>query len=232
METTIIHNTGSCGVYQLISVILSRSMRRYYLEQLSCSRHSAGCVVPWPADLPTELVFEVFKYLSQSDLARACRVNQFCITASRECSLSGYAVASDPSLWRHLDLSQIPRECCVDGPPPTLVTRLNSLTSLTLVGPFEVPDIIFKGVINFVSQSPLLTSLTLRSAYGTNEDMLIDMFKNTRRSLLNVDLSFCHHLGSKVILVLVAHHPFLRTLNLSHTSVTDTALLNIQHLEH
>ena len=34
---------------------------------------------PWPGTFPTELVFEVFKYLPQVDLARACRVNRYCI---------------------------------------------------------------------------------------------------------------------------------------------------------
>jgi hypothetical protein len=60
--------------------------------------------------------------------------------------------------------------------------------------------------------------------------MLINMFKTTQGSLTDVDLSFCHHLGSDAILALVTHHPSLRTLNLSHTSVTDSALLSLHHL--
>jgi len=38
--------------------------------------------VIWPVDLPTELVFEIFRYLPQADLARACRVSQYCMSFS------------------------------------------------------------------------------------------------------------------------------------------------------
>jgi hypothetical protein len=34
--------------------------------------------VPWPEEFPTELLFEILKYLPQGDLARACRVNKYC----------------------------------------------------------------------------------------------------------------------------------------------------------
>lgn len=36
-------------------------------------------VVPWPADFPTELVFDIFKYLSQAELAKACLVSKYCM---------------------------------------------------------------------------------------------------------------------------------------------------------
>src|SRR5437762_6636402 len=34
--------------------------------------------VLWPKEFPMELAFEVFKYLPQGDLARACRVSRYC----------------------------------------------------------------------------------------------------------------------------------------------------------
>jgi hypothetical protein len=141
--------------------------------------------------------------------------------------LLGYAVASHPLLWKHLDLSQMPRDCCANGLPPTLVARLESSTSLTLAGRIDIPSTIFKSIITIASSSPRLTSLTLCNAIDVNEDMLIDMFRNTRGSLTDVDLSFCHHLGSDTILALVNNHRSLRTLNLSYTSITDEALLTL-----
>jgi len=36
-------------------------------------------IIPWPEEFPTELVFEIFKYFNQSDLAKACRVSKYCI---------------------------------------------------------------------------------------------------------------------------------------------------------
>lgn len=32
----------------------------------------------WPANLPTEMIFAIFKFLPQADLARACRVCRSC----------------------------------------------------------------------------------------------------------------------------------------------------------
>lgn len=37
-----------------------------------------GRIEMWLADLPTELVLEIFKYLPQSDLASVCRVSRYC----------------------------------------------------------------------------------------------------------------------------------------------------------
>ena len=47
---------------------------QYYSVLLRCATR-----VSWPVDLPTEVVFEIFKYLPQPDLARACRVSRYCI---------------------------------------------------------------------------------------------------------------------------------------------------------
>jgi hypothetical protein len=58
-----------------------RPIRRYCRQSrylLSDQKPLPRMVVPWPVDFPTELVFEVFKYLRQSDLASACLVNKFC----------------------------------------------------------------------------------------------------------------------------------------------------------
>jgi len=45
---------------------------------LLCLRGTTRMSVPWPKEFPTELVFEVFKYLPQADLARACLVSRYC----------------------------------------------------------------------------------------------------------------------------------------------------------
>lgn len=45
---------------------------------LLCLRGTTTMSVRWPNEFPTELVFEVFKYLPQADLARACLVSRYC----------------------------------------------------------------------------------------------------------------------------------------------------------
>jgi hypothetical protein len=144
----------------------------------------------------------------------------------------GYTVASNPLLWGHIDISPIPKGCCDDGLHPSLSAALKTALSLTLHGRIDLPNQFLKDIINLTALSPRLTSLTLRSAVDINEWMLKDLFKFSRDSLLHVDLSFCHHIGSFSIVDLIAHHPSLRTLNLSHTCVTDDALLLLHQLHH
>lgn len=84
--------------------------------------------------------------------------------------------------------------------------------------------------MDIVSQSPRLTSLSLYSAVSVAEDILVDLFANSKGSLKHVDLSFCYHTGSDAIISLAIHHPHLLTLNLSHTSITDDSLLALRSL--
>jgi hypothetical protein len=48
-------------------------------DRCSVSLGEPGVVVPWPVDFPTELVFAIFKYLSQAELANACLVSKYCM---------------------------------------------------------------------------------------------------------------------------------------------------------
>jgi hypothetical protein len=114
--------------------------------------------------------------------------------------------------------------------PDTLVTRLGSVASLTMAGRVDIPQQILREAMLIVSLSPRLTALSFFSAVEVTEDMLITLFTQSRGSLKHVDLSFCHHIGSDSIILLVAHHPNLLTLNLSHTSLTDDGLLILHRL--
>jgi len=64
------------------------------------------------------------------------------------------------------------------------------------------------------------------------DDMLIQLFTESRGSLRHVDLSFSYHNGSDAVTALAAHHPELLTLNLSHTCIEDEALLSLRSLQH
>jgi hypothetical protein len=108
--------------------------------------------------------------------------------------------------------------------------RLRSIVSLTLIGRIHLSRPILRDVLSFVSQSPRFTSLCLYSAVEVTEDMLVDLFTNSKGSLRHVDLSFCYHTGSDSVISLTANHPHLLTLNLSHTSITDDALLALRCL--
>jgi hypothetical protein len=51
-------------------------------DRYSVSFGAVQTVVPWPREFPTELVFAIFKYLSQAELATACLVSKYCISLS------------------------------------------------------------------------------------------------------------------------------------------------------
>jgi hypothetical protein len=192
-------------------------------------RSAARMSVPWPKEFPTELVFEVFKYLPQADLARACLVSRYCNPYSK-CRLTvGHCVASDSSLWTDLDLSNLPMECRTRL-PRILVKRLKSAGSLTLSGKLGIPQPILRETMALISQSPRLTSLSLYSAVEVTEAILIDLFTHSVGSLKHVDISFCYDFGSDAIISLVTHHPNLLTLNVSHTSLDDKGLLTLHRL--
>jgi hypothetical protein len=56
-----------------------RSYGEYRRSLIRNSEGAARMPPQWPEAFPTELVFEVFKYLPQGDLANACRVSRYCI---------------------------------------------------------------------------------------------------------------------------------------------------------
>lgn len=85
--------------------------------------------------------------------------------------------------------------------------------------------------ISLIAQSPRFTSLYLNSAMQITEDMLIRLFTESRGPLRHVDLSFCYHIGSDAVMALVAHHPKLETLNVSHTCITDEGLMALHSLQ-
>ena len=60
---------------QILSSFMYDRNDRYY----SMSLGEPGVVVPWPVDFPTELIFAIFKYLSQAELANACLVSKSCM---------------------------------------------------------------------------------------------------------------------------------------------------------
>jgi hypothetical protein len=143
----------------------------------------------------------------------------------------GNSVASDPSLWGEIDASHIPPSCDV-GLPTTLVTRLQSVVLLKVSGRLYIPPRALRSILSLASQSPRLTSLSFCSAIDISEDRLISLFRGTKGSFEHVDLSFCHHIGSLPIIALIENHPNLLTLNLSHTSLTDNALLSLYQLQY
>jgi len=115
--------------------------------------------------------------------------------------------------------------------PNNLVTRLESVASLTMTGRIDIPRLVLRDILTIASQSTRLTSISLYSAVEVTEDMLIDLFINSKGSLKHIDLSFCHHIGSEAIIQLISYHPNLLTLNLSHTSLTDEGLLTLHNLQ-
>ena len=56
-----------------------RSYGEYGRPLMRNSEGATRMPLRWPETFPTELVFEVFKYLPQGDLANACRVSRYCI---------------------------------------------------------------------------------------------------------------------------------------------------------
>jgi hypothetical protein len=144
----------------------------------------------------------------------------------------GYTVASDVSLWGDIELTNIRGKTCEEGIPDTLVQRLQSVISLKMAGRFDFSTPILEHILALAAKSPRLSSLSLYSAVDVTEQMLIDFLISTPSSLKHIDLSFCHHLGSDPILTIISHHPNILTLNLSHTSFTDSGLLSLHHLTH
>ena len=207
------------------------SVQAYDCPLLLCLRSAGEMCVPWRKDFPAELVLQVFKYLSQTDLGRACLVSRYCDPYSKFLLILGYSVASDSSLWTDLDLSNLPIECRTEL-PGTLVSLLKSAVSLTMTGRTDIPRPILGEAMKLVSQSPRFSSLSLYSAAEVSEELLIDLFTNSAGSLKHVDLSFCHQIGSEAIISLVNHHPNLLTLNVSYTPLNDDGLLTLHRLGH
>lgn len=101
-----------------------------------------------------------------------------------------------------------------------------------MAGRLDLSAPILEQILTLVAKSPRLTSLSLYSAIDVTEEMLITLLTSTPSSLKHIDLSFCHHLGSNPIHTIISHHPNILTLNLSHTSFTDSGLLSLPHLPH
>jgi Leucine Rich repeat len=116
--------------------------------------------------------------------------------------------------------------------PETLSTRLATVEALQITGSLIDSVSIRHQIVNLVAQSPRFSSLTLNSTLQITEDMLIRLFAGSEGSLRHVDLSYCYHVGSDAIMALVAHHPNLSTLNVSHTCITDEGLLSLHNLQH
>lgn len=55
---------------EILSSYLSDGKGRHRMSSLKEHR----MVIPWPEDFPTELVFAIFKYLSQAELKDACLI--------------------------------------------------------------------------------------------------------------------------------------------------------------
>lgn len=142
----------------------------------------------------------------------------------------GNQVASDLSLWTHVDLSYYPLCLNQYTVPNSLSSHLRSAKCLTISTRSPYYPLLLKEIFMLAYESPRLTSLCLPSAVDVTEDFLIDFFKTTKGTLKYCDLSFCRQIGSQPIHTLIEYHPKIQYLNLSHTSFTDDGLLELHRL--
>ncbi|KAL0638433.1 hypothetical protein Q9L58_002577 [Maublancomyces gigas] len=169
------------------------------------------------ANLPVEITLNIFSCLAQSDLAR-------CAAVSRE----WYIISSDPTLWHHLELSNLRHTSLPSHAlPPSLARRLGVCRSLTLDSTTHINPTDILRLLYHASYSPNLHSLTLTSLtnFRSVSSHLGHFFLTTKsRCLTHVDLSGTAIDTPVVQALMKTHRSTLLVLKLAFTEIGDGAL--------
>jgi len=137
-----------------------------------------------------------------------------------------YFIASDPLLWRNLDLSSLHSKLFNPKTASTLTVRLRACRNFTLKEPPNLTQTHVTALLHFLAASPLLERLYLQSLGSLlNSHSLEQHFRMSQsRCLMHVDLSHSPVTTPAVVTLMDRHRGTLRTLDLSNTSVGDGTL--------
>lgn len=137
-----------------------------------------------------------------------------------------YCIASDPLLWRNLDLSALHSKLFNPNTASTLNARLRSCRNFILNAPPHLQRGHVDALLGLLAASPLLERLYLQSLGPLlNSHNLEAHFRLSRsRCLMHVDLSHSPVTTPAVVALMDKHRGTLRSLDLSHTAVGDGTL--------
>lgn len=166
-------------------------------------------------NLPTEIFLRILSHLTPHELVQ-----------SASCSREWYYIASDPLLWRILDLSALDSKLFNPKTATTLTQRLRSCRSFTLCKPQNLTQDHVTALLHFLSASPVLEQLHLQSLGSLlNSHSLEHHFRMSQsRCLMHVDLSHSPVTTPAVVALMDRHRGTLRSLDLSHTAIGDGTL--------
>ncbi|TGZ82548.1 hypothetical protein EX30DRAFT_339833 [Ascodesmis nigricans] len=166
-------------------------------------------------NLPTEIILRILSYLSPHDLVQCA-----------SCCRQWYYIASDPHLWRELDLSALRSSSVNLITSAALASRIRSCRSFTLHNPENISQKHTTALLQFLLYSKMLTTLQLTSLkHLINPHYLIHFVTNCQsQCLTHVDLNNTHVTSHVVDALLKKFNNTLEVLNLSHTSVGDGTL--------
>ncbi|RPB03636.1 hypothetical protein L873DRAFT_1786656 [Choiromyces venosus 120613-1] len=174
--------------------------------------------------LPTEIISNIFSYLSYNDLSS-------CLSICRE----WYYIGNDPLLWHDLDLSNL-RSTSLPHflVPRTLHKHLTTCRSLTIDAPISIGVQHILILLKCASQSPNLRSLSLTSIPNIRSQTktLEQFFLSTKsQNLQHVDLSKTSISTSVIQALLQTSRKTLKSLNLEFSNIEDPALRAIAQFE-
>ncbi|KAI5776368.1 hypothetical protein EDC01DRAFT_636854 [Geopyxis carbonaria] len=173
-------------------------------------------------NLPAEIIFRILSYLDPNDLVQ-----------SASCCREWYYIASDPLLWRVLDLSTLRSKSFNPKTATSLTSRLRTCREFILDNPPDLTHQHVTALLHFLSSSPMLNSLTLQKlGHLLNSHSLEHHFRFSQsRCLTNVNLNNSNVTTPAVVAMMNKHKNTLKTLDLSYTAIGDGTLRSVSQAQ-